>query len=123
MVLSSVVIGCGGPPADMPELGEVSGIVTVGGTPLAGATVNFSPTGEGRPSAAVTDNSGHYTLQYTSEYAGAAVGEHIVTVTAAAAEGDYESEDDGDSGLPPAASDRSLKKTVKAGPNDINIDL
>lgn len=121
--------GCGGA-TDQPDLGEVEGTVTVNGTPLANATVEFRPQGEdgGRPSIGTTEADGTYELQYTVDAMGAKVGEHTVMVRLNEDEEDYEEEegdDDeaADSGLPAAASDGSLKKTVKAGSNTINIEL
>ena len=124
LCLAAVVVGCGGPPSDQPDLGSVSGKVTVGGEPLANAQVTFTPTGEGRPSSDVTDSSGNYDLQYTLDSSGAAIGEHVVTIGLVADEEDYESDNaDESGGLPPAASDRSIKKTVEAGSNTIDIEL
>ena len=59
-------IGCGGAPSDMPELGSVTGTVTLAGKPLADAIVEFRPA-EGRPSSGKTNETGAYTLQYTSD--------------------------------------------------------
>lgn len=129
-------IGCGGgAPDDLPELAEVTGKVTLGGNPLADALVTFSPVEAGRPSAGTTSEDGTYTLQYSVDYAGAKVGEHTITVSPAGSEASYEEGAEGsggtgdeedeqdDSGLPPAASDGSIRKTVKAGSNTIDIEL
>lgn len=70
---------------ELPELGPVSGTVTVNGEPLPGVTVNFSPLddirkdgAEGpdrvRTSSGVTDENGYYTLYYLGDTKGAAVG-------------------------------------------------
>ena len=111
----------------MPELGSVSGTVTLGGKPLADAIVEFRPK-EGRPSSGKTNETGAYTLQYTSDYSGAKIGEHSVVVSLPGAEQDYgsddQSEDDDEaSGLPANATDGSLKTTVKSGSNEYNIAL
>lgn len=71
--------GCGGGPSDMPELGSVSGTITLDGAPLEGAMVTFEPT-SGRSSNATTDDQGQYTLQYTTASAGAKVGQHTVRI-------------------------------------------
>ena len=124
LCLTVLTVGCGGPPSDQPDLGEVSGKVTVDGTALANATVTFTPTGKGRPSTGTTDSEGYYELMYTLEASGAAMGEHVVTIGLQTDEEDYESDNaDEGSSLPPAASDRSLKKTVEAGSNTIDIEL
>jgi len=70
---------------ELPNLGPVSGTVTVNGDPLVGVTVNFSPLddvrdkGEEGPnrirtSTGVTDENGYYTLYYLHPIKGAAVG-------------------------------------------------
>lgn len=124
--------GCGGPPADQPDLGEVTGKVTNGGSPLANALVTFTPVEKGRPSTATTAADGTYTLLYTAEANGAQIGEHTVTVSLVEQQQNYEEGEDGgddeeeesaDTGLPATASDGSIKKSVKAGPNTIDIAL
>ncbi len=45
--------GCGGR-SDLPELGDVQGVVTLDGQPLSGAQVQFVPQADGRPSVAET---------------------------------------------------------------------
>lgn len=123
-----ILAGCGGPPADMPPLGDVSGTVTLGGKPLVGAIVEYKPVGSGRPSAATTDSSGYYSLEYTSDYSGAVIGDHTIQVTVA--EGDDEDysdysdkEDASGSSLPPKASDGSLTFKVEEGSNTNDIAL
>lgn len=70
---------------ELPELGQVSGTVTVNGDPLSGVMVNFMPlddiqdgSQEGpdrlRTSTGVTDDEGYYTLYYLDDIKGAAVG-------------------------------------------------
>lgn len=73
-----------------PELGGVSGVVTLDGAPLEGATVTFQPLpAEGQDpethvsaSVGLTDKEGRYTLMYVKDAAGAAVGRHQVTISA-----------------------------------------
>jgi hypothetical protein len=69
--------GCSGPD----NVAEVSGTVTLDGQPLSGARVVFNPVAAGGESSAITDESGHYTLQYTREHRGAEIGEHVVRIT------------------------------------------
>ncbi len=124
LLVSLSIVGCGGAPSDMPELGTVTGVVTLGGQPLANANIEFRPA-EGRPSSAVTGADGSYALLYTAEYDGAKVGEHSVVVSIPTKEGDYDTDenDPKGNGLPYTASDGSIKKTVNSGSNEINIEL
>ncbi|MBO0697846.1 MAG: carboxypeptidase regulatory-like domain-containing protein [Zavarzinella sp.] len=72
------VAGCGG------STGRVSGVVTLDGQPLEGATVSFSPVsaGEVGGSTGKTDAKGRYTLRTVlGDSPGAAVGKHKVTIS------------------------------------------
>ncbi|WP_166828300.1 carboxypeptidase-like regulatory domain-containing protein [Thalassoroseus pseudoceratinae] len=73
--------GCGGGSDDMPDVGQVTGVVTLDDAPLADARVYFSPTEGGRTSEAVTDAEGKYELRYMRDIMGAKVGQHSVRVT------------------------------------------
>ena len=68
---------------DRPELGEVNGLVTLDGAPLANAILYFSPEGGGRPSTTSTDAEGKYELTYIGTTKGAKVGKHKVRITTA----------------------------------------
>ena len=72
----AVLAGCGD---GGPEIVDISGTVTRGGSPVADLTVNFIPE-SGRPSWGTTDASGGYTLHYSRERDGARVGKHKVWV-------------------------------------------
>lgn len=68
-----------------PTLAEVEGTVTLGGTPLPGVQVLFSPDvgkdDDGRLSSAVTDDKGHFVLTFADAKQprpGALVGKHKV---------------------------------------------
>jgi hypothetical protein len=79
-VLVTFLAGCREPP---PRLAPVQGRVLFGGSPLAGAAVEFIPEPDGgaRPSSgAVTDRDGHFTLRCPRFGRGAVVGRHRVTV-------------------------------------------
>ncbi len=79
--LSLIVLlcGCGGGKGpDQPELGTVSGTVTVDGKPATNLTVTFLPVDGGRPSTGATDSSGAYTLIYNANSKGAKIGKHNV---------------------------------------------
>ncbi len=73
------LVGCGGSPSDQPEVYEVQGTVTQGGTPVVGARVEFIPQA-GRPSQATTNDAGEFTLQYLDGVEGAVAGAHTVRV-------------------------------------------
>lgn len=127
MLLST---GCGR--SDLPELGTVSGIVTVEGSPVADAIVNFTPSGPGRPSTGQTDSEGRFELMYLTDVYGAIVGEHVVTVELVVSEEMDDLPDDPSEmtdeqkemkKLPPSASDSSIRKEVQPGSNEINIEL
>ncbi len=77
MVLGSLVcLGCG---SGSPNLGEVTGTVTLDEKPLANVLVTFTPEGGGRASTGTTDEAGKYTLGFGAE-PGALIGTHKVSV-------------------------------------------
>ncbi|MEZ6064576.1 MAG: carboxypeptidase-like regulatory domain-containing protein [Planctomycetaceae bacterium] len=126
-VLVSAALGCGGGATDTPELGEVSGVVTLDGAALEGATITFQPE-EGRASIGVSDASGAYTLVYTDELNGAKVGRHTVTITTArdrsGGEGDQPLVESRKELLPAIYhSATNLQEEVKAGSQEINFTL
>ena len=116
--------GCARGPGDTPDLGTVSGTVTLDGKPLAGATVEFSPE-SGRPSSGETDAGGKYVLQYSANNPGAKVGKHVVRIKTEK----YVEKANGETvmteeTLPPKYhAETELTEEVKAGPNEINFDL
>ena len=71
---------CRSAPSDQPDLGQVSGVVTMDGAPLANAQVSFAPD-EGRASQAITDSEGKYELTYVGKTKGAKIGSHKVYIT------------------------------------------
>ena len=80
MICVCALAGCSSPSY---ELAPVSGVVTLDGKPLAGASVAFQPRGnssEPRPtSVATTDDQGKYSLSViSSSREGAVVGDHLV---------------------------------------------
>ena len=80
LAASVAILACGcGKPSHFPDLGDVSGTVTLDGRPFAKANVTFEP-GAGRPSIGVTDAQGRYTLQFVGSYDGAIVGRHTVRI-------------------------------------------
>lgn len=65
-----------------PAVQYVEGVVTLDGTPVDGAVVAFTPSGDGRAAAGTTDASGAYRLNSLTgrEGAGTLVGDYLVTV-------------------------------------------
>lgn len=115
-----VLWGCGGP-ADVPDLGEVSGYVKLDGQPVQGAKVTFQPE-TGRPSTAFTDAEGNYELAYSRGESGAKVGKHTVRISTLVVA------DDEQPGVPEKIPEQYNKKTeltkdVEGGDNEINFDL
>lgn len=81
LLLAAAVAGCGGG-----SVAKVSGVVTLDGAPVEGATVSFTPaSGDGGGvggSAGKTDAEGRYTLRtVVGDRPGAAVGKHKVTIS------------------------------------------
>ena len=87
LLVSTVCIsltGCGGEPSF--EMVPVSGIVTMDGEPLAGATVTFLPKSSGDMNAGPaslgeTDAAGQFTLKTGEGEPGAVVASHQVMIT------------------------------------------
>lgn len=72
--------GCSGRPKNVAR--SVTGKVTVGGQPLAGARIVFTPKDEGgSPSMGKTDEQGNYKLSWSRGIDGAQVGENTVTIS------------------------------------------
>jgi hypothetical protein len=62
-----------------PKVVKITGVCTRGGQPVKDLAVTFQPA-QGRPSWGYTDPQGRFTLHYTKEREGAAVGAHRVIV-------------------------------------------
>lgn len=81
-IVAALLAGCG---SGGPELYRVGGKVTMDGKPLAHAEVRFLPIPKGteavRPSSAITDENGNYTLEYSSRKSGARPGEYQVFIS------------------------------------------
>ena len=76
----AVLPGCGSN-ADLPDLGQVTGTVTLDGQPLAEASVTFEPqAADVKGSSGTTDENGKYELMFTADAKGAAVGSHKVSI-------------------------------------------
>ena len=72
----AAVLGCtrGGP-----QVVPIEGTVTHKGQPVPNVRIYFAPTG-GRPSWAISDERGHFVLDYDAQYDGALVGTHSVFI-------------------------------------------
>ena len=95
--------------SDRPELGQVTGTVTMDGAPLNGIAVVFYPE-NGRPARGKTDQNGKYALTYIHKTPGTKVGTNRVEI-APNEEGEDESEESAnteDTGAAPAP--QKLKK-------------
>lgn len=122
-IILIAISGCG-VAKDQPELGKVTGVVTLDGKPLADAIVEFRPE-QGRPSSGLTDDEGHYSLVYLGDTQGALIGTHSVRISTER----YATQPDG-STMPvpekvPAKYHRlsELKEAVKSGKNQFNFEL
>ena len=71
------LLGCGGPA----HVATVQGTVTLGGQPLADATVTFVAQATGAISRGRTDTAGRYRLLYSHQYEGAEIGRYRVTIS------------------------------------------
>lgn len=123
LTLSFSLIGCGGG-AEVPDLGTVSGTVTVDGNPMEGVIVTFQPVAGGRSSMGSTDSNGYYTLSYTAEAQGALIGKHKVMVTSQSTSDAPDPSGVEKDTIPPHYNTKTtLEKEVKAGDNTIDLEL
>lgn len=83
VIMSFFCVGCGGIGTDTPDLGTVTGIITMDGKPLPNCVVSFIPE-TGRAAFGVTDESGKYELSYLSETKGAKIGKNTVRIATVA---------------------------------------
>ena len=76
LAVLGLALGCGR--GDLPDMGYVTGNVTMDGNPLPHAVVVFQPE-HARPSYGRTDENGDYELYY-SDAKGAVIGTHAVKI-------------------------------------------
>jgi hypothetical protein len=76
VVLVMLATGCG---QSGPEVVRVTGTVIRHGTPVNSVVIHFVPE-NGRPSWGLTDQEGHYTLNYERGRDGAITGKHKVWI-------------------------------------------
>lgn len=77
VLVSAISAGCG---PSGPAIAEVEGTVMLDGKPLPMASVVFIPE-NGRPAGAITDENGHYVLNFTEGRQGAIPGKNKVIIT------------------------------------------
>jgi hypothetical protein len=119
-VVSLALCGCGSSD-DRPELGQVTGTITMDGQPLVGTVVVFSPD-NGRPARGKTDAEGKYELTYIGETRGAKIGHHRVEI-APNEEGEDESEiEAATAGEDVSAPNTSVKPGKISVPSRYNTD-
>lgn len=125
---SVLFAGCSGGPSDTPEVGLVSGTVTLDGQPAANLQVAFQPE-SGRPSLGRTDSAGKYTLSYSASTTGAKVGKGLFKISTAVPEsGDEESGEDVPETLPKrynveAGKNPDMAKEIVVGEQTIDFVL
>lgn len=78
VLLCSVLTGCFAG-AERPDLGYVSGTVKFNGEPVKNINVVMKPL-EGRSAMGVTDDEGHYEIEYTLDEKGTKVGPNTVSL-------------------------------------------
>ena len=123
LLLAFMMPGCSSTPSDQPDLGTVSGTVTLDGQPLSGANVVFKPE-TGRPSAGLTDEAGHYELIYVGETRGAMIGPHSISITTAQPASSEEESNLVEETIPAQYNTEStLTEEVKAGENVFDFQL
>lgn len=95
---SLFLVGCGEGGSDVSTV-PVTGVVTLDGNPLPGASVSFSPKDStGRAAVGMTDMDGKFSLMTVSPGDGAVPGEYGVTVTKGGASASGPKEDPRSSG-------------------------
>lgn len=113
--ISLTTTGCSDRAPDQPELGQVSGTVTLDGIPLSGVSVYFKPE-VGRPSIATADAMGNYEAMYLIDQKGVKVGPNTVSVEWGI--------DESGPPIPPRYGQKSeLKLDVQPGDNRFDIKM
>ncbi len=120
-VLVGFFAGCGG--GDRPPLAPVTGKVTFDGQPLSGARVIFEPE-EGRPSYGMTNDSGEFTLEYSTDVPGAKIGPHTVRIRTGVADANDPEAPRPQETIPARYNQKStLKEEVKDEENTFEFSL
>lgn len=131
-LLAIQLLGCGRG-GDYPDIGAVTGTITMNGRPLSGAIVTFIPQGHepgtgSRQSVGRTNDQGEYELTYSISAKGAKVGECQVRISNYIPPGPGGEDGDFQKGRPetvPAQynTESKLVETVEAGSNVFDFDL
>ncbi|MFK7778174.1 MAG: hypothetical protein QM501_08645 [Gimesia sp.] len=126
LLLLCGITGCSGNGGEsVPDLGEVTGKITLDGAPLGNANVIFEPQvvdnkSMSRASTAITSAAGTYNLKYNSDVSGASIGKHKVIISKM-------SDNPEEAGLqlvPTKYNDKSdLSADIVAGENNFDFDL
>jgi len=129
--LLPVLVFLGGCGSNAPKIVQVTGSVCYHGQPVPNLYVTFTPE-EGRPSWAVTDEAGHFTLRLDRKTEGAHVGLHKVTFAFRPRDPKQEMEyHEGKRPLPPEmqavldkyGTDNPVEQTVTSNGQVIDINL
>jgi len=126
LVAACLLAGCG--KGDRPELGYVSGKVTMDDKPMADVWVMFNPQGGGRTSIGRTNQDGEYELMYLEGAPGANFGTHkVVIVTFNEDEAEEMRSETGEPIKEPIPAKYNTQTTltaeVKEGDQEINFPL
>ena len=108
-VALALTIGCTEPGVERPETFAVTGIVTLDGNPVEGATVTFVPAAGDRSAAGMTDASGKYALTTFEGGDGAGPGEYGVKIEKYAGGSAGEETGEGDEGMMSADYEAGLR--------------
>lgn len=117
-------LGCSS--SDQPELGQVTGTITLDGKPLPGVAVVFQPE-NGRPARGVTNAEGKYELVYIRQTKGTKVGPNRVEVAPSEEGEESEGEEVGEGESQTATKkSKSTKMSVPARYNtksELKVDV
>ncbi len=123
IIVLLLATGCQRRPAGQPEVGQVTGKITLDGEPLTDGIVYFIPP-EGRSSVGNTDKNGVYVMGYLPKVLGARLGKHKVVIkTYWPDETSPEALSAVDKIPKKYNSETTLTAEVKAGKNTINFEL
>ena len=76
------------------DLGQVTGVVTSDGAPVAGVVLEFVPMGGGRDSVAKTNEKGEFEVMFVHNKPGAVIGQHKISFQIQGLDGPGTSEED-----------------------------
>ncbi len=76
VIPASILVGCGGA-----KTLPVEGVVTLDGKPLAGASIQFVPQGQGKDATGQTDNSGQFAMSTFQPRDGVLPGTYKVVIS------------------------------------------